>query len=676
MFAAAPPSYFSKLENGQRVDVNERPELSQGSVELIASSDYMLRAPPPMVYLFLLDVSYNAISSGMLGTAVAAIKEAIPVLLQDSRTQVAFITYDSAVHFYRLRQDNPQPQMYVIPDLSDVSLPALHEDLLVNLNDTHDAVEALLDSLSEMHASNRSADSCLGPAVKAGSQLINHIGGKMVICQSTLPTLGIGKLRQRESPKMLGTDEEHKLLSADSSEDGQFYKSMALECSKSHISVDIFLASNVPYIDVASIGTLARYTAGEVYFYSNFKSSSEGARLHADMYHDLTRITGLEAVLRIRCSAGVSVSSYFGNFFIRGQDLLIMPNVTQDTAFTVQLSIADTLASGSTVTFQSALLYTTTSGSRRILLHTLAVPTASVVAELFSHADIDNMQNLIAKVALDNMLRSGLPAARRYLHRVVVDVVRAYNTSTAQNMVPKSQNDSLINLPSKLELLPLYSMGLSKSVLFRGGQEIHSDERAFLVFQMLTMQATASKLYAYPKMLSLHDMEKGMGMAVPEGEETPVDSEGTPISCVGYSRIKVPREVSLSVEQLSDDGVFLLADGFEMFLWVGKAAPAQLLQSLFGVPSLEGVDVSSAQLPQLNNEYSKRVNAIVAGLQEESNPQMRFRIVKQGASDTNEIRFHWRLVEDRQQYQGGTFNYADYLQLVSRETSVGTGLAR
>eukprot|EP01138_Halocafeteria_seosinensis_P013706 gb/GECG01013997.1/.p1 GENE.gb/GECG01013997.1/~~gb/GECG01013997.1/.p1 ORF type:complete len:1159 (+),score=101.80 gb/GECG01013997.1/:1-3477(+) len=672
-----PPSYYAKMEGNERVDIEERPELRDGSVELIASSDYMLRAPPPMVYLFLFDVSYNSVSSGMLETAVAAVKESLDHLAGDDRTQVGFITYDTAVHFYRLRQDNPQPQMYVVPDISDVSLPTLHEDLLVNLKETREAVDELLESLLRMHSANRSADSCLGPAIKAGNQMINHIGGKIVICQSTLPTTGVGKLRQRESPKILGTDEEHKLLSADASEDGQFYKGMALECSKAHISVDMFLASNVPYIDVASIGTLARYTAGEVYFYSNFRSTSEGARLHADIFHDLTRTTGLEAVLRIRCSAGVSISSYFGNFFIRGQDLLIMPNVTSDTAFTVQLSVADTLASGSTVSFQTALLYTTPSGSRRILLHTLAIPTATLVSELFTHADTESLQNVIAKVALDNMLRSGLPAARRYLHRAVVEIVRSYNTSIAQGMGSKSQqSEAVLNLPENLQLLPLYAMGLSKSVLFRGGQEIHSDERAFLVFQMLTMQAVASRLYAYPKLLSLHDMERGMGTPVTEEDESPIDSEGNAVETVGFSQIKIPQATSLSVEHLREDGVFLLADGFEMFLWVGRSAPPQLLESLFGVPSLEGVDVSSAQLPQLNNEYSVRVNAIVSGLQEESNPQMRFRIVKQGTSDANEARFHWRLVEDRQQYQGGTFTYSDYLQLVSRETSVGTGLSR
>lgn len=41
----------------------------------------------------------------------------------------------------------------------------------------------------------------------------SSIGGKMLVFQSSLPSTGQGALRNRENPRMLGTDKEQTLLS-------------------------------------------------------------------------------------------------------------------------------------------------------------------------------------------------------------------------------------------------------------------------------------------------------------------------------------------------------------------------------------------------------------------------------------------------------------------------------
>ena len=70
-----PPAYYSPTDaEGRRVDISQRPELSQGSVEFIAPVEYMIRPPQAPVYVFVMDVSFGAVSTGMLATAVQAIK--------------------------------------------------------------------------------------------------------------------------------------------------------------------------------------------------------------------------------------------------------------------------------------------------------------------------------------------------------------------------------------------------------------------------------------------------------------------------------------------------------------------------------------------------------------------------------------------------------------------------
>jgi protein transport protein SEC24 len=44
--------------------------------------------------------------------------------------------------------------------------------------------------------------------------LQSSVGGKMLVFQSTLPSTGLGALRNRDNPRLYGTDKEHTLLTA------------------------------------------------------------------------------------------------------------------------------------------------------------------------------------------------------------------------------------------------------------------------------------------------------------------------------------------------------------------------------------------------------------------------------------------------------------------------------
>lgn len=74
-----PQPYVAALDaEGNRVDVNERPELCTGSVEFIAPTEYMVRPPQAPVYVFVLDVSHGAVSSGLLAASTRAIAAVCP----------------------------------------------------------------------------------------------------------------------------------------------------------------------------------------------------------------------------------------------------------------------------------------------------------------------------------------------------------------------------------------------------------------------------------------------------------------------------------------------------------------------------------------------------------------------------------------------------------------------
>lgn len=147
-----PHAYHGPIDDmGRRTDASTRPELSQGSVEFVAPVEYMVRPPQPPVYMFVIDVSYPAVTSGVVHTVCAAIKQALPTLPGGERTQIGFVTYNSSVHFYNLRPTLSAPAMLVVPDISDIFLP-VPDDLLVNLSESRALVDQLLDSLPKVSA--------------------------------------------------------------------------------------------------------------------------------------------------------------------------------------------------------------------------------------------------------------------------------------------------------------------------------------------------------------------------------------------------------------------------------------------------------------------------------------------------------------------------------------------
>lgn len=78
----------------------------------------------------------------------------------------------------------------------------------------------------------------------------SQLGGKLLIFQNSLPSLGVGRLKLRgDDSRVYGTDKEHGLRLPED----PFYKQMAAEFSKYQISANVYAFSD-KYTDIASLG--------------------------------------------------------------------------------------------------------------------------------------------------------------------------------------------------------------------------------------------------------------------------------------------------------------------------------------------------------------------------------------------------------------------------------------
>lgn len=453
----------------------QRPELNYSVVEFIAPQEYMVRPPQPLVYLFLFDVSHAAVTNGLLATSARCILESLERIPNaDRRTRLGFMAVDSSLHYFSIPQDtrgdpnaadtgSGDASMLVVSDLDEPFLPT-PGDLLVNLSECRENIEKFLSKLQSMFQNTQNAGSCMGAALRAGHKLIAPVGGKITVLTASLPNIGTGKLEMRERKENLGTSKESSLLQPGNS----FYKSFAVECSKNQVSIDMFLFSS-QYQDVASLANLPRYTGGQTYFYPAWNAArSEDAIKFAREFSDyLSSEIGLEAVLRVRATTGLRMSTFYGNFFNRSSDLCAFPAFPRDQAYVVEVAIDETIAKPF-VCMQSAVLHTTCNGERRIRVMTLALPTTTNLADVYASADQQAITTYFSHKAVEKALGSGLEAARDALQSKFIELLATYRRELAGGNVGGG-----LQFPVNLRALPLLFLGLMKNVSSQSSLHIH-----------------------------------------------------------------------------------------------------------------------------------------------------------------------------------------------------------
>lgn len=64
----------------RRRDAYERAELSCGTYEIVATKEYMVRAPQPVIHVFCIDVSQPAVASGATAATCQCIEQVLDSL--------------------------------------------------------------------------------------------------------------------------------------------------------------------------------------------------------------------------------------------------------------------------------------------------------------------------------------------------------------------------------------------------------------------------------------------------------------------------------------------------------------------------------------------------------------------------------------------------------------------
>lgn len=139
-------------------------------------------------------------------------------------------------------------------------------------------------------------------------------------------------------------------------------------------------------------------TGGETFFYPNFHSPRDLLKLSKELAHAVSRETGYQALMKVRCSNGLQVSNYHGNFLQHtfGADLEI-GSIDADKALGVLFSYDGKLDPKLDAHFQAALLYTSANGQRRVRCINVVAAVNEGGMETMKFIDQDAVVNIVAK---------------------------------------------------------------------------------------------------------------------------------------------------------------------------------------------------------------------------------------------------------------------------------------
>jgi protein transport protein SEC24 len=294
---------------------------------------------------------------------------------------------------------------------------------------------------------------------------------------------------------------------------------------------------------------------------------------------------------------------------------------------------------------------------------------SGIIEEVAAAVDIDALTNILARQALDTALKAGLEPARLRLQTACVDILRGAKPNSHMHAAMRHHGappagqpaPEAPSYPEALQLLPLYTMALQKSVVFRGGTDLRPDERSDFMMRLNSMGTAESRYFVYPRMFALHTLPADACEPAADGADNAVGLDG------GHM-VTLPPMLNLSAERLSSDGVFMLENSVDAFVWVGAASSPAVLKALFGLESVDqGGDFSAVTLLRSGSPLALKVDRLLSALCAERSSAMRVFLVREG-DPASEARFFRYLVEDRASFQGGSYSYGEYMALIGRQT--------
>ena len=480
--------------------------------------------------------------------------------------------------------------------------------------------------------------SCGGAALAFMADALAPSGGRATLITWRRPNFGVGGIRDREMMNTANYTKEKteyalytplqlqkNLTDKLDVKAAKFYKQLGAACAKNRVCIDVLVhtpPATVPFLDLGTLGELCRITSGKVKWIRSRRWKKEvqeelryvtfvclastlvNVMYCADAFHRYSRpvlsFVGCDAVFKLRCSEGLQVKSYLSctapgvtieNGIAESELEMSIVDPTSCIAVDLEHRVGGIRKGAQVVYFQSALLYTAPCGKRRVRVSTLALRTTTSPADVFQSADFSAITALMARKTIANLWQplsdvdAPLQQARVDVTTDCIDILSNYRLYTNAYSLPIGQ----LILPDRLQLLPLYCLSFLKSVMLRSslpkrGSGVRAvkpsptaDERAYGLFFGSSIVPAFTMLFVHPNVFPVLNLSIDDGeWRIPEYSVASSEIE----KAAAHAYIQMPGPVNPSITCLGDQGVYLIDDGFTIFVYLGKDVPSDISGSL------------------------------------------------------------------------------------------------
>ena len=616
--------YFCDLDkNGERLDVNSKPELCCGSYEFKTNKSYWKKnkTPTKALFIFLIETSLNAIDSGFFSACVESIKEVInnELFYNGNKTNISIITYSTNVSFYSYGEKFTQPQMLIVAD-DPVFLPTSKNNLILNMGDEKEKILQIIDFIQNTF--NRNNQNIINNNIKDSEKLFSalngayllgkNLGGKIIIFSSSNILSNL--------PKMNGGLDKNatKEQIAYSCHDNKQIETMGINLTNENMSVDLFVSAE-KNIKLLTLFQLCEYTNGNLYFYKKFSIDLHYKNIFNQIIRVLSKPICWEGLNRTRFSNGLTISNYLTPVLIFNNDLFVFPTGDSDQNYFFNVGYNNKKNNDNSdnnknknlfdfnreaknnknyIYIQSALLYSYGDGKRRIRVHNLCLPLSNNPRIIYESMNSNNIATYYLKLTCDKLYKS------KNLSNSIL-----YTDNQFKSFIDKvlsAQNKIKNELPESLEYLPLYMIGLFKHRLFCKDEidkNYDIDISNFLRTKLLKLSAKEIIPFIYPIIYYLNDieMDKSIGRF---NQETGL--------------FIFPEIVSCSKISMKENGLYLIDNGYLLIIYVRKKINKNIIKNLFGVDDLNSLTmiINENNVFSEKNDFKERIMNIIDYIRE------------------------------------------------------------
>ncbi|NXD71206.1 SC24D protein, partial [Eolophus roseicapillus] len=542
-----PPFFFQHLDHiGRRVDHYERPELSLGSYEYIATLDYCRnnKPPKPPAYIFMIDVSYRNINSGLVKLICEELKTLLDKLPREEQEESKKERKkerkkDKVLHFFNVKKKERKKERKKVSDVGEVFVPK-KERKKERKKESRSVVINLLDQIPEKKERKKERKKVFAPVIQAGmkKERKKERKKKLFIFHSSLPRKKERKKeRKRDDKKLLNT--ERKKERKKERKRGTATKERKKDCVANGCCVNK-KERKKERKKVASLGLVTLYTGGTLYKYNNFQKErldADSPRFLKERKKERKKESGFDAVMR-KERKKERATDFFGAIYKERKKERKKERVDCDKAVTVEERKKERKKESTGALIQKASLQMLSVKEKKERKKERKKENQKPAESRYKKERKKERKKVLYSsvfVAFKKERKKERKKVREMLVNQTAHMLACYR----KNCASPSAVSQLV-LPDAMKVLPVYMNCLSKSCVLVGRPEIPTDERAYHRQLVTSMGVADTQLFFYPQLL--------------------------PVVSTLVKESAIPAAVRCSEERLSEGGAFLLANGLIMFL--------------------------------------------------------------------------------------------------------------